>query len=204
MTKITRISGPSWWSRPAAAVSGVSDPRWARRAALWMTALVAVAAAPSAHADTSLTLEGFGGWQNVRRSTTFAGTSHHGYEGTSIAGGDALVDFGGLALGLSVDDAAGGASRPWAGSILGGVVLDVLPSLRLEALGEIGRRATSFHELFVSDGASFVGLRPGVSIRLWPSSVRLGVSGIARWATSTPEGRSPTYGIVGRIGIDFR
>ncbi len=138
---------------------------------------------------------------NLHPSTTSVGNAIGGREGTAIVGGDVLAGLGGLGLGLAVDKTVSGSARPWAGSVMAGLLIDLPLSLRIDALGEIGRRAHDFDDLLHSSGATFVGLRPGVSFQLGSSPVRLGVTGLARWPTSGGSIGSPDYGIVGRVGF---
>jgi hypothetical protein len=174
-----------------------------RRAFRAVLALVALAASSAARANTSLTLEAFGGWQHleIQNPAQQIANAVNGSEGTGIAGGDVLLNLSGLGLGVAVDKTVSGSAQPWAGSIMGGFLLDLLP-IRLEALGEIGRRAGSFGDIFASNGATFVGLRPGVSFRLAQLPLRLGVTGLVRWPTSNGSVGSPDYGIVGRVGFE--
>jgi hypothetical protein len=86
---------------------------------------------------------------------------------------------------------------------MGGFLFDLPLSLRIEALGEIGRRARDFGNLFDSGGVTFLGLRPGVSMRLPALPLRLGVTGLVRWPTSNGDIRSPDFGIVGRVGFEL-
>ncbi len=166
-------------------------------------ALAALAASPAARANTSLTVEGFAGWQHLElhNPATQIANAVNGSEGTGIVGGDALVDLAGLGLGVAVDKTVSGSAQPWAGSIMGGFLLDLLP-IRLELLGEIGRRAGSFGDVFASNGSTFLGLRPGVSFRLAELPLRLGVTGLVRWPTSNGSVGSPDYGIVGKVGFE--
>lgn len=167
-------------------------------------ATVVLATATAARANYSLNLEGFGGWQDLRLSTQSVGNAVGGREGTAIVGGDLLLDLSGLGLGVLVDKTVSGSfGQPWAGSILAGFLLDLLPSFRIEALGEIGRRGRDFGDIFNSNGGTFVGVRPGVSFRLAAMPVRLGVTGIVRWPTSNGDFGSPDYGIVGKVGLEF-
>jgi len=160
--------------------------------------------ASMAHANTSMNFDGFAGWQDL-------GTHHpaqrlekaiNGSEGTAILGGDFLLDLSGLGLGLAVDKTVSGSAQPWAGSILGGLLLDFLP-LRLELLGEVGRRATDFGDLFASNGSTFLGLRPGVSVRLAFVPIRVGLTALVRWPTSNGDIGSPDYGFVGKVGFEI-
>lgn len=172
------------------------------RRGLLVLAVGALLAAPAARAD-SLTLEAIGGWQNLQPSSTSVGNAIAGREGTAIVGGDALANLGGLGLGLGVDKTVSGSAQPWAGSLMAGLLIDLPLSLRIDALGEIGRRAGAFGDLFHSSGVAFLGLRPGVSFRLGPSAVRLGVTGLVRWPTGSGASGSPDYGIVGRVGLEL-
>ncbi len=174
-----------------------------RRTVRTLIGLAALAVAPAARANYSLTVEGLGGWQNLQLSRQSVGNAVGGSEGTAIVGGDVLADLDGLGLGVAVDKTVSGNAQPWAGSLMAGFLFDLLPSFRIDALGEIGRRGRDFGNLFDSGGATFLGLRPGVSFRLFPSPVRLGVTGLVRWPTSGGDFGSPDYGFVGRVGIEF-
>ncbi len=180
-------------------------------------ALACLVAAPvAARADftgSSVTLEGFGGWQslNVPTSGTTVGGSvssavNSATENNALVGGDLLLKMAVFGIGVSVDKSLGGA-KPWDGSVMLGLLFDLLPSLRLEALGEIGRRSnsTSFGDIFTSTGQTFLGLRPGISFRLLPSPIRFGVSALIRWRTAGPgaDFGSPDYGFIGRLGVEF-
>lgn len=163
-------------------------------------------AAPSARADltgSSITIEALGGWQNLQLSRGSLGGAVAGSAGTAIFGGDVLAKMGLFGLGLSLDKAVSGDVRPWDGSIMAGILIDLLPSLRLEALGEIGRRGIDFGDMFGSAGGTFLGLRPGVSFRLLPFPIRIGASGLVRWPTSGGDIGSPDYGIIARAGFEL-
>lgn len=165
--------------------------------------LAALVMAPAARADMSLGVEAFGGWQNLHLSTQSVANAAGGTEGTAILGGDALLNLGGLGAGVALDKTVSGAGQPWAGSIMAGFLYDFPLGLRLEALGEIGRRGRDFGDVFGSSGATFLGLRPGVSFRIPVSPLRLGVTGLVRWPTSNSDIGSPDFGIVGRIGFEL-
>ncbi len=166
-----------------------------------LTMLVAVATPAAAHA-ASLTVEGYGGWQHLQLSRQSVGSAIGGSEGTGLFGGDLLLDLGGLGLGVALDKTVSGDAQPWAGSIMAGFLPELL-GVRLELLGEMGRRARDFGDIFDSPGATFLGLRPGVSFRLAASPLRIGVGGLVRWPTSNGEFGSPDYSILGRIGFEF-
>lgn len=166
-----------------------------------LAVLAALAAAPSAQA-LSLTVEGLGGWQDLQLSTQSVGNAARGSEGTAIFGGDVLLDLVGFGVGLAVDKTVSGSAQPWAGSLVAGLTLG-LPLVRIEALGEVGRRARDFGKLFDSGGATFVGLRPGVSVRIPVSPLRVGVTGLVRWPTSGGDIGSPDFGVVGKIGFEL-
>lgn len=174
------------------------------RTAFSLLALVAVAVAPAARADLpSLTVSGFGGWQHLQLSTQSVGNAVSGSEGTAILGVDALLAFGGLGAGIAVDKTVSGSAQPWAGSIMGGLLFGLPLSIRIEALAEVGRRGRDFGNLFDSGGATFVGLRPGASIRIPVTPLRLGLTGLVRWPTSNGDIGSPDFGIVGKVGFEL-
>lgn len=172
------------------------------RIARIVAAAAVLTAAQAARANYSLNVEGFGGWENLRLDRGSVGNAVSGREGTGIFGGDVLLDLGGLGLGALVDKRTSGADL-WSGSILAGFLIDLLPSFRIEALGEFGRRGADFGDIFNSNGFTFVGVRPGVSFRLVPSPLRIGVTGIVRWPTSNGDFGSPDYGVVGKVGVEF-
>lgn len=179
------------------------------RTAALILAVSALSVAPAARAadlvGDSLTIEAFGGWQNlnVNNPATSVANATKGTEGTAIFGGDILAKLSLFGFGLSLDKTVSGAFQPWAGSIMAGVVFDILPSLRIEGLGEAGRIGRDFGDMFGSNGTWFLGLRPGVSFRLLPTPIRFGVSGLVRWPTSGGDFGSPNYGIVGRVGFEL-
>ncbi len=171
------------------------------RTVLGALAAAALAAATPARAQ-SLTFEGFGGWQHLELSTSSVVNATQGDEGTGIVGGSVLAGVGPFGFGALVDKTVSGTGKPWAGALLGGFLVP-FPMIRIELLGELGRRAIDFGDLFDSTGETFVGFRPGVSFRIPGSSLILGVSGMARWPVSgdNRDFGSPDYGIVGRVGI---
>lgn len=164
--------------------------------------LAALAAAAPARAQGTLTLEGFGGWQNLRLAPSSVANAAQGREGTGILGADLLAGYGGFGIGAVVDKTVSGSAQPWAGALMAGFLVP-LTVVRLEVMGELGRRARDFGDLFSSTGSTFVGFRPGVSFRFAPTAIVIGVSGIVRWPTSNGDFGSPDYGIVGRVGFGF-
>jgi hypothetical protein len=172
-----------------------------------LLAVGCLSAAPAARAadltGSSITLEAFGGYQHLQGSPGAAVAGAVTGEGTAIIGGDILWKASLFGLGLSLDKTVSGNFNPWAGSVMLGLVFDLLPSLRLEALGEIGRVGADFGDMFGSAGSTFVGLRPGLSFRLLPTPLRIGVGGLVRWPTSGGDIGSPTYGLVAKVGVEF-
>jgi hypothetical protein len=164
--------------------------------------LAALAAAPDARAQAgTFTVEGFGGYQNLQLSTTSVTNAAKGNEGTGILGVDVLAGVGGLGIGAVVDKVVSGSGgQPWAGALLAGVLVP-LTVVRIEILGELGRRASDFGDLFQSPGQTFVGFRPGVSFRFAPTPIVIGASGVVRWPTSGGDFGSPDYAIVARVGF---
>ncbi len=174
-----------------------------RSAFLLAVGILAAAPAARADSDVSLGVEVLGGWQNLQPSTGSVGNAISGREGTGIIGGDVLARLGGLGLGIAADKTVSGSAQPWAGSLLAGFLFDLPFSIRVDALGEAGRRAGEFGDLFRSSGVTFLGVRPGVSFHLGPSPVRLGVTGLVRWPTSGGRFDSPDYGFLGRVGFEL-
>lgn len=171
-----------------------------RRLATFVVAFACLAAPAGALAQSVL-VEGFGGYQGLQPNLN--SVKNAGSEGTALVGGDVLLQVGGFGAGVSVDKTVSGSlGQPWAGSILAGFVVPVL-IVRLEMLGELGRRATSFGDIFSDKGATYVGVRPGVRIRLGPSPLNIGAAGLIRWPTSGGSFGSPDWGLVGRLGVEF-
>ncbi len=152
---------------------------------------------------SSVTLEGFGGWQNLNVNSGATGAVSSASSSNALVGGDLLFKTSVLGLGVAVDRGIGGDTQAWDGSIMLGLLFDILPSLRLEALGEAGRRGNDVADWFKSAGQTFLGLRPGVSFRLLPTPVRFGVSALIRWPTSGSSFGSPDYGFIGRVGVEL-
>jgi hypothetical protein len=168
-----------------------------------LASLAVLALAPAARALPSITVEGFAGWQHLElHAPQQVAGAIGGSEGTAILGIDGLVDLEGLGLGLAIDKTVSGEAQPWAGSIMVGFLPEIL-MLRLELLGEVGRRARDFGDLFGSNGSTFLGLRPGVSLRLPILPLRVGVSGLVRWPTSNGDIGSPDFGLIGRVGFEL-
>ena len=108
-----------------------------------------------------------------------------------------------LGLGVAVDKTvSGNFGQPWSGSLLAGFIVPVVV-VRLEVLGELGRRAADFGDIFSSPGQTFVGIRPGVRFRLVPTPLNIGAAAIIRWNTSNGDFGSPDYGLVARVGFEF-
>lgn len=175
----------------------------------WIAALLILAAAPAARAadgsrrDGSLGVNFLGGWQNLEPSRVGVGDAVAGREGTTILGGDVLARLGNLGLGVAADKTVSGSVQPWSGSLVAGVLVDLPLSLRIDALGEMGRRGAEFNDLFSKGGFTFVGLRPGASVRLASSRMRVGLTGLVRWTTSDGKTGSPDYGLLGRVGLEL-
>lgn len=178
-----------------------------RISAMIFAGLVVLAAPTARAADltgSSVTVEAFGGWQSLNGSSVSAAVNSAN-QNNAILGGDVLFKAGLFGIGVALDKGISGGFQPWDGSVLLGLVLDVLPSLRLEALGEVGRRGLDFGDMFNSNGQTFLGVRPGVSFRLEPTPIRFGVAVPVRWRTSGPgaDFGSPDYSVVGRVGVEF-
>lgn len=123
------------------------------------------------------------------------------------AGATLLLRAGALGLGVAADGIfSRGSVARYDASLLGGLVTDLLPVLRLELLGELGaanlqglgdvRRAAS------GELGHFYGLRPGLSAKLPVFPLRVGVWGLARWGMPG-AGAGPALGLLGRVGLEF-
>jgi hypothetical protein len=169
------------------------------RSSLGILAAVALAGAAAPAAAQSFSAEAFGGYQNLRLSLDSAGTTS-GNQGTGIVGGDILAAFGPIGAGLLVDKTVSGSLQPWAGAILAGFLFPV-SVVRIEVLGELGRRGIDFADIFRLEGRTFVGFRPGVTFRIPATPLFVGASGMVRWDTSNGDFDKPDYGVVARLGL---
>lgn len=200
--------------------------------------IVAALAVPQA-ASAAVSLEVFYGLSRPQSDSFSAAVSgaaddpHLIRDSLNIAGGDLLLHLGLLELGAIIDTSwkSGSASQTAIGGLIG-VGGDMDGWLRLEALGEIGaQRYGNFAEnpnIVTSSSSSewlaYVGLRPGVAIRIpvgeAKTGVLVGVWGFARWdlnssnvpvtvgsAGSTSPGSikvgGTTIGAELRLGVDF-
>ena len=176
------------------------------RRTVWTLIVAAALGATPLAADAqlaNLTIEGFGGYQNLQPTLSSVSNAVSGSEGTGIVGADLLAGIGGFGVGALVDKTVSGNNgQPWTGSLLAGILLPIA-IVRLELLGELGRRGVDFGDIFNSKGQTIVGVRPGVSVHIPATALVLGASGIVRWPTSGGDIGSPDLGIVARIGFGF-
>jgi len=170
-----------------------------------LLALACLAAAPRAVAEVSLGLEATVGAQRLGIQRMPAA----GDPLTSMGdlGATMLLRAGPVALGAAAEGnfARGGLER-FNASVLGGLVADLLPVLRLELLGEVGaanlRGEADLRSAAAGNWDRFYGFRPGLSAKLPFLPLRLGVWGLARWGMpGAPSG--PSLGLLGRAGIEF-
>src|SRR5690349_14906294 len=143
-----------------------------KRFATCLAAIACLAAAPAIARAQAVLVEGYGGYQGLR-GISLGSAANASHEGTALVGGDVLLELGGIGLGAAVDKTVSGSfGQPWAGSLLAGFVIPVAV-IRLEVLGELGRRASNFGDIFSSPGQTFVGVRPGVRFRLVPTPLNI-------------------------------
>ncbi len=118
-------------------------------------------------------------------------------------GGALLLRAGGVELGAATEgNFDKGTLQRYDASLLGGLAIDVLAVLRVEALGELG--AANLRDAASNGGGwnRFYGVRPGLSLGLPVLPLRVGVWGLARWGLPGTGG-GPAYGMLGRVGIEF-
>ncbi|HEY6002928.1 MAG TPA: hypothetical protein VIV57_08630 [Anaeromyxobacter sp.] len=198
--------------------------------------LAALALAPRA-ADALLSVDVFYGLTrppSASFSAAVAGAQNNPdliASSLQIAGGDVLLHLGTLELGAIVDTSfkSGSASQTAVGA-LGGVGFDLLKTLRVEALGEVGgqrygdftKNPSILTASSKSEWLAYVGLRPGVAYRfdVGPAGFLVGLWGFVRWDLTTStvpvtvasaSGTQPgsvklggaTIGAVARVGLDF-
>jgi hypothetical protein len=192
---------------------------------------LALPSAAAALGPLSLTLEAWGGIQRADPLRVVGGTAsvppgaQDRLDGTfDVVGVSLIAKTSFLEVGLSYDRSFT-AERTQVSTLtpLAGVAVDV-SVLRLELLAEWGGHrygdiAGSRERVTVG----FVGVRPGVSLRLplaGPVRWVVGVWGFARWNLSADEvavaapppaigttiyrvGLGPTLGVAGRLGLEF-
>lgn len=165
---------------------------------------VVLLAAPHA-ARAAVSIEAFYGLsrpQSGSFSQAVSGTANDPNliaDSLNIAGGNVIFHLGLFELGAIIDTSwkSGSASQTAVGGLIG-VGGDMDGWLRLEALGEVGaQRYGNFAENpdIVTSGSDqwfmYLGLRPGVAIRLPVSEgktgVLVGVWGFARWDLSSSD-----------------
>ena len=117
------------------------------------------------------------------------------YRGYDSVGATAIVRLGLLDLGVIGELGRPGENNTTTAiGVLGGINLDLRP-LRIEALGEAGghrygnalENSAVIRDSSRSDWLAYVGLRPGVSVRLGDSPWLLGVWGFARWDVTSKD-----------------
>jgi hypothetical protein len=117
---------------------------------------------------------------------------------TGDFGGDLLLRLGVVGLGAALDRNVGeGATRFSTRSVMGGLMLDPLPFVRLELLGELGNADAG------SGLVRFTGARPGLSLHVPGFPLRVGVWGLARWGLPDRAPGKPAYGAMFRAGIEL-
>ena len=122
--------------------------------------LAALTAAPDAQAQlgTSFTVEGFGGYQNLRPNLSSATNAARGNEGTGILGADVLAGIGGFGVGAVVDKVVSGNNgQPWAGALMAGLLsrsASCASSSSASSAADQGPRATSTSSSSPVDGPS--------------------------------------------------
>jgi hypothetical protein len=151
--------------------------------------------APSAALATGLTVEGFYGIERPP-STSFnaavsgAASSPRLFDTSlQMAGGDVLLDLGGLEVGAIGDTTFG--HRTASQSALGALAGFGLPvgSAKIDLLAEAGGHRfgdfVSHPEIVTASSTDqwlfYVGLRPGISVRLGEGPFSLGLWGFVRW-----------------------
>jgi hypothetical protein len=170
-----------------------------------LLALVCLAAAPRAQAVVSLGLEATVGAQRLgvqRMPATGEPLAAMGDLGATL-----LLRAGPIAIGTAAEgNFASSRLERFNASLLGGLVADLLPVLRLELLGEVGaanlRGEADLRSAAGGDWDRFYGFRPGLSAKLPFFPLRLGVWGLARWGMPGAQD-GPALGLLGRAGIEF-
>jgi hypothetical protein len=118
---------------------------------------------------------------------------------TGDVGGAALLRLGPIGLGVAAERTLGSDSARLATkSAMGGFVLDLLPFMRLELLGELGAATLSG-----TGEERFYGARPGLSLKLPAFPLRVGLWGLARWGLPGAKPGEPSFGILARAGLEI-
>lgn len=183
-----------------------------RRTSTWL-AVAAALIAPAAARATGLQVEGFYGLERpptTSFSAAVSGTgsaSHLFNTSLQLAGGDVLLNLGGLEVGAIIDTTFGKdtASQTALGA-LAGLALDA-GGAKLDLLAEAGGNRygnfASHPDIVTSSSSSqwlaYVGLRPGISFKLGGGPLSLGLWAFVRWDLTTHD-QPVTVGSAGSAG----
>jgi hypothetical protein len=151
--------------------------------------------APSAAIATSLTVEGFYGIERPPSSSFSAAVSGAVNQprlfdtSLQMAGGDVLLDLGGLELGAIGDTTFGHrtASQTALGALaglglpIGTVKIDLLAEAGGHRFGDFVSHPEIVTASSTNEWLFYVGLRPGISVRLGGGPLSLGLWGFVRW-----------------------
>ena len=152
--------------------------------------------APAAASASSLRIEGFYGWERPP-TISFSGTgsaSNLYQSSLQIAGGDVLLNLGGLELGAIIDTTFGGdkASQTAFGGLLGlgldleGVKLDLLGEAGGHRYGNFAKNPDIVTASSSTEWLAYIGIRPGLTFKL-SGPLILGVWGFVRWDVTSRE-----------------
>jgi hypothetical protein len=164
------------------------------RRTVWALGTVALLVAPVAASATGLQLEGFYGLSRPPSTSFSAAVSGIGSasdlfsSSLQLAGGDVLVDLGGLELGAIGDVTFGhdSASQSALGALIGfagtaaGMKIDVLAEAGGHRYGDFTKNPDVVTASSSSEWLFYVGLRPGVTFQLG-GPVSLGLWAFVRW-----------------------
>jgi hypothetical protein len=161
---------------------------------VWALGAAALLAAPAAAKGTGLQIEGFYGLERPPSTSFSAAVSGIGSasdlfsSSLQLAGGDVLVDLGGLELGAIGDVTFGhdSASQTALGGLIGfaataaGMKIDLLAEAGGHRIGDFTNNPDVVTASSSSAWLFYVGLRPGVSFQLG-GPVSLGAWVFVRW-----------------------
>ncbi len=182
-----------------------------RRTMGWLVVAVAMTA-PGAASALDLQIEGFYGLERPPENSFSAAVSSTGSasdlfnSSLQLAGGDVLLNLGGLELGAIIDATFGHdtASQTAIGGLggfafaAGGAKIDLLGEAGGHRYGNFASNPDIVTSSSSSEWLAYVGLRPGISFKLG-GALTLGLWGFVRWDV-TSQNVPVTVGNAGSAG----
>jgi hypothetical protein len=170
------------------------------RRIVWVLGVVALCFAPAAAGALDLQVEGFYGLErppttSFRSAVSGTGSASDLFKSSlQLAGGDVLLNLGGLEVGAIADVTFGNhtASQTAIGALAGaaiaagGVKLDLLAEAGGHRFGNLASNPDIATASSSNEWLFYVGLRPGVSVKLG-GPLTLGLWAFVRWDVTTQD-----------------